>query len=213
MNRPTPEHLTACRAIHLNQPVTLDEVTAARSAPVSASPVRFGTILFLSSELLLFGGLFAAYFGLRSRTTPWPPEGATPDVALAAFGTGLLMVSSLCLARGLGHAAKGNLTGLRRWTLVTMAFGIGFLAMEAWDWTHVDFTISSHPYGTMYYTLTGIHGLHVLAGLLVLVVLLTRSYQGAYDTGRLDGAHSMAYYWQFCDATWVLIFLVVFVLR
>jgi cytochrome c oxidase subunit 3 len=65
----------------------------------------------------------------------------------------------------------------------------------------------------MYYTLTGIHGLHVLAGLLVLIVLLTRSFQGAYDGGRLDGAHAMAYYWQFCDATWVLIFLVVFVLR
>ena len=65
----------------------------------------------------------------------------------------------------------------------------------------------------MYFTLTGIHGLHVLAGLLVLSVLLGRSFQGAYDRGNLDGAHSMAYYWQFCDATWILIFLVVFVLR
>jgi cytochrome c oxidase subunit 3 len=197
----------------LNRAVTLDEVAAARATSPSASPVRFGTILFLASELLLFGGLFAAYFGLRSTTTPWPPEGATPDVALAAFGTALLMVSSFCLARGLGRAAAGNVAGLRRWTLVTMALGVGFLAMEVWDWTHVDFSISTHPYGTMYYTLTGIHGLHVLAGLLVLAVLLIRSSQGAYDEGNLDGAHSMAYYWQFCDATWVLIFLTVFVLR
>ncbi|MGH2539473.1 MAG: cytochrome c oxidase subunit 3 [Actinomycetota bacterium] len=193
--------------------MTLDEVAAARSTAASASPVRFGTILFLASELLLFGGLFAAYFGLRSRTTPWPPDGVVPDAALAALGTALLMLSSVCLARGVGHAAEGNLAGLRRWTLVTMAFGVGFLATEAWDWTHVDFVISSHPYGTMYYTLTGIHGLHVIAGLLVLSVLIARSFQGAYDTGELDGAHAMAYYWQFCDATWILIFLVVFVLR
>lgn len=193
--------------------MTLDEATAARSTSASASPVRFGTILFLASELLLFGGLFAAYFGLRSQTTPWPPAGVDPDVALAGLGTALLMLSSLCLARGLGHAAAGNLVALRRWTVVTMALGAGFLATEAWDWTHVDFSISSHPYGTMYYTLTGIHGLHVIAGLLVLSVLTARSFQGAYDSGELDGAHSMAYYWQFCDATWILIFLVVFVLR
>lgn len=175
--------------------------------------VRFGTILFLASELLLFGGLFAAYFGLRSRTTPWPAAGAEPDWELALAGTVLLMVSSACLARGLDRAARGRVDGLRRWTIVTMILGVGFLALEIWDWTRVSFEISSHPYGTMYYTLTGIHGLHVLAGLLVLAVLLARSYQGAYDRGNLDGAHSMAYYWQFCDATWIVIFLVVFVLR
>jgi cytochrome c oxidase subunit III len=189
----------------------VDEARAAQATPTS--PVRFGTILFLASEFLLFGGLFAAYFGLRSRTTPWPPDGLEPDWKLALFGTALLMVSSFCLSRGLDHAATGRVDLLRRWTLVTIALGVGFLAMELWDWTHVSFQISSHPYGTMYFTLTGIHGLHVLAGLLVLSVLLGRSYQGAYDTGNLDGAHSMAYYWQFCDATWILIFLVVFVLR
>ncbi len=189
----------------------MDEVGAARAT--STSPVRFGTILFLASELLLFGGLFAAYFGLRSETTPWPPAGLEPDWKLAFLGTALLVVSSLCLSRGLDHASKGRVHVMRRWTLATLALGVGFLALEVWDWTHVPFRISTSPYGTMYYTLTGIHGLHVLAGLVVLGVLLGRSFQGAYDTGELDGAHSMAYYWQFCDATWILIFLVVFVLR
>ena len=189
----------------------VDDVRAAQSSPTS--PVRFGTILFLASELLLFGGLFAAYFGLRSRTTPWPPDGIDTDWKLALAGTVLLMVSSFCLARGLDHASNGRVDSLRRWTLVTMVLGVGFLALEVWDWTHVPFEISSHPYGTMYYTLTGIHGLHVLAGLMVLTVLVSRSLQGAYDTGNLDGAHSMAYYWQFCDVTWIAIFLVVFVLR
>jgi cytochrome c oxidase subunit 3 len=189
----------------------VDEVGVAQAS--ATSPLRFGTILFLASELLLFGGLFAAYFGLRSETTPWPPGDIAPDWRLALAGTILLMVSSLCLARGLGQASKGRVDSLRRWTLVTMVLGAGFLALEVWDWTHVAFAVSSNPYGTMYFTLTGIHGLHVLAGLLVLWVLLGRSFQGAYDRGNLDGAHSMAYYWQFCDATWILIFLVVFVLR
>lgn len=189
----------------------VDEVGAAQAS--TTSPVRFGTILFLASELLLFGGLFAAYFGLRSETAAWPPGGFEPEWQLALAGTVLLMASSFCLAHGLSQAAKGRVDSLRRWTLVTMALGVGFLALEVWDWTHVPFEISTSPYGTMYYTLTGIHGLHVLAGLVVLSVLIGRSFQGAYDAGGLDGAHSMAYYWQFCDATWILIFLVVFVLR
>jgi cytochrome c oxidase subunit 3 len=190
------------------------DVTEARPLPVTPpSAVRFGTIVFLASELLLFGGLFAAYFGLRSRTSPWPPDGFEPEWQLGLLGTVLLMVSSLCLARGLKHAADRRVDRLRAWTVLTMLLGVGFMAVEVWDWTHVPFEISSHPYGTMYFTLTGIHGLHVVAGLLVLSVLIARSYQGAYDEGNLDGAHSMAYYWQFCDATWVLIFLVVFVLR
>lgn len=179
----------------------------------ATSPIRFGTMLFLASEFLLFGGLFAAYFGLRSRIGVWPPDGIEPDWRLGLAGTLVLMASSACLARGLGRAADGRVDVLRRWTVVTIALGVGFLALEVWDWTHVPFEISSHPYGTMYFTLTGIHGLHVVAGLVVLAVLLGRSLQGAYDTGNLDGAHAMAYYWQFCDATWVLIFLVVFVLR
>jgi cytochrome c oxidase subunit 3 len=188
-----------------------DEVGAAHAA--ASSPVLFGTILFLASEFMLFGGLFAAYFGLRSETTPWPPEGILPDVRLAAMGTAMLVLSSFALARGLDRGARGQLNLLRRWTLVAMALGVGFLGLEVWDWTHVAFAISSQPYGTMYFTLTGIHGLHVLAGLVVLSVLIARSHQGAYSQGKLTGAHAMAYYWQFCDATWILIFLVVFVLR
>lgn len=188
-----------------------DEVGTTPTA--QPSPLLFGAIVFLASEFMLFGGLFAAYFGLRSETTPWPPAGIHPNVGLAAISTLTLVLSSLALARGLDHGAHGRMASLRRWTAVTMALGVVFIGLELWDWTHVAFSISSNPYGTMYFTLTGIHALHVLAGLVVLSVLFGRSRQGAYDHGDLTGAHAMAYYWQFCDATWLLIFLVVFVLR
>jgi heme/copper-type cytochrome/quinol oxidase subunit 3 len=177
------------------------------------SMIRFGTIVFLASELLLFIGLFAAYFGLRSQTSPWPPDGIEPNALLAGLGTATLMVSNYTLGRGLARGEAGRMPALRFWTGVTFLLGVSFLSFELWDWTHVPFAISTHPYGTMYFTLTGIHALHVLAGLLVLAVLVGRSLQGAYASGNLDGARAMAYYWQFCDATWILIFLVVFILR
>lgn len=177
------------------------------------SMIRFGTMVFLASELLLFMGLFAAYFGLRSTTRPWPPEGIEPDVLLAAAGTAALMLSSYTLSRGLSRGGRGHPEMLRAWIVVTALLGVAFLGLEMWDWYHVEFAISTSPYGTMYFTLTGIHALHVLAGLIVLAVMFGRSMQGVYDSGDLDTAHAMSYYWQFCDATWVLIFLVVFVLR
>ena len=73
----------------------VSEARPARATP--ASLVRFGTILFLASELLLFGGLFAAYFGLRSLATSWPPDGFEPEWPLALGGTALLIVVGVAL--------------------------------------------------------------------------------------------------------------------
>jgi cytochrome c oxidase subunit 3 len=73
-----------------------------------ASPVRFGTILFLASELLFFGGLFAAYFALRAQTSPWPPEGVELDVRLSAVATALLLISSFTFHAGVSAAERGR---------------------------------------------------------------------------------------------------------
>jgi cytochrome c oxidase subunit 3 len=177
------------------------------------SPIRFGVILFLASELLFFGGLFAAYFALRSRTSPWPPAHVELDLPLAAVATAVLVVSSLTLHLGLTAGERGNLRGLRTWTWVTIALGAAFLGMQLWDWAHLDFSVSTDAYGTIFYAMTGLHGLHVAAGLLLLLVLLGRMAQGAYRDGRLDSAHAIGYYWHFVDGVWIALFATLFLLR
>ena len=177
------------------------------------SPIRFGVILFLASELLFFGGLFAAYFALRARTSPWPPSHVELDLPLAAVATAVLVLSSFTLHLGLTAGERGDLRGLRLWTWLTIALGAVFLGMQLWDWAHLDFSVSTDAYGTIFYAMTGLHGLHVAAGLVLLLVLVGRMAQGAYRDGRLDSAHAIGYYWHFVDGVWIALFATLFLLR
>ena len=178
-----------------------------------AVPVLFGTILFLASELLFFGGLFGAYFALRAQTSPWPPEGVELDTVLATIATITLVVSSLTFHLGLVAARRERLGGTRIWVIVTLVLGAIFLSLQIVDWISLPFEVSSHAYGTMYYAMTGLHGLHVLAGLLLMFVVLTRLAQGAYRGGHVDGFHAVGYYWHFVDVVWIALFTVLFVVR
>jgi len=189
-------------------------------APASAEamerrvpPILFGTILFLASELLFFGGLFAAYFALRAQTSPWPPAGVELDLLLPAIGTALLVASSFTYQAGVAAAERGSLGGLRAWLGVTLGLGAAFLGLQLWDYAHLDFEVSSHAYGTMFFAMTGFHGLHVAAGLLLMLVVLGRSAQGAYRDGRVEGPHAIGYYWHFVDVVWIGLFAALYVLR
>jgi cytochrome c oxidase subunit 3 len=164
-----------------------------------ASPVLFGTILFLASDLLLFGGLFAAYFGLRSETNPWPPAGVHLETGLAAVATALLVVSSFTFHAGLVAGGRGRMRVMRNCIALTFLLGAGFVTLQVTDYLRLNFQISSHAYGTLYWTMTGMHGLHVVGGLILMLVVLARLSQGAYEGGTLAGPHAMSYYWHFVD--------------
>ncbi len=177
------------------------------------SPIRFGTIVFLASELLLFGGLFAAYFTLRSETDRWPPAGVHLETVRPLVATLLLIVSSFTLAAGLRSIRAGRRAGLRGWILVTIVLGLAFLGFQLYDWVHGGFSVSSNAYGTMFFAMTGLHGLHVVAGILLMVVVLGRMAQGAYRDGKVDGAEAVGYYWHFVDAVWIVLYATIFLLR
>ena len=180
---------------------------------VGAEPILFGTILFLASELLFFGGLFGAYFALRAETSPWPPTGVELERALAAIATAFLVLSSFTFHLGLVAARRDRLAGLFVWIVVTIVLGGLFLSMQVYDWLELPFEVSSHAYGTMYYAMTGLHGLHVLAGLVLMVVVLGRLSHGAYGRGRIDGLHAVGYYWHFVDIVWIGLFVTIFLVR
>jgi len=177
------------------------------------TPIRFGAMVFLASELLFFGGLFATYFTLRAETAVWPPAGVELDTTLSAVATVVLLASSFTFIAGLRAALRGARSTFAAWLWVTLALGALFLSLQIYDWTHVDFEISTNAYGTMYYAMTGLHGLHVLAGILLMLVLLGRMAQGAYWEGALDGPEAVGYYWHFVDVVWIGLFATIFLLR
>jgi cytochrome c oxidase subunit 3 len=189
------------------------DATVGHRGEADLSPLRFGTILFLASELLFFGGLFAAYFALRSETVPWPPAGVELATGLSAIGTALLLVSSFTFQAAVGRAERGDLRAMRRWVLASFLLGAAFLAIQAYDWNAIAFSVSTHAYGTIYFAMTGFHGLHVVAGLALMAVVVGRAAQGAYRDGSIDGLESVAYYWHFVDVVWIALFATIFLLR
>jgi cytochrome c oxidase subunit 3 len=189
------------------------DATVGHRGALEPSPLRFGTIVFLASELLFFGGLFAAYFTLRGETSPWPPAGVELATAITAVGTAMLVASSFTFQAGVTRAGRGDLRGFRWWVAVSFVLGAGFLAVEVHDWLELPFSAATHAYGTMYYAMTGFHGLHVIAGLVLMIVVLGRAAQGAYRDGRIDGLESVAYYWHFVDVVWIALFATIFLLR
>jgi len=169
--------------------------------------------LFLASELLFFGGLFGAYYALRAETSPWPPDGVELETILAAIATLLLVLSSGTFHLGLVAARRERIGGLRVWIAVTLLLGALFLSLQVLDYSRLSFEVSSHAYGTMYYAMTGLHWLHVAAGLVLICVALGRISQGAYRGGHIDGLHAVGYYWHFVDIVWIGLFATLFVVR
>src|SRR3990170_3132067 len=123
-----------------------------------------GMLLFIASEVMFFGGLFAAYFNARAGAAGWgPPAGAHELEAwpLAAILTIILIVSSFTMQFGVWAIRRGDQGRLRMWIGVTLLLGVLFLAGQIYDYTQLGFGLGSGIFGTTFYTLTGFHGAHV----------------------------------------------------
>jgi cytochrome c oxidase subunit 3 len=170
-----------------------------------------GTIVWLASELMFFAGLFAAYFALSARDAPWPPDDVHLETTRAVVSTVLLLVSSITMHRAVSAAEAGDASVARAWTVATIVLGTLFLVNLGLEWAGLDFELSTDAYGSIYYLLTGFHGLHVFGGLVLLgAVDLVRVAPAERQTVRLRCA---GYYWHFVDFIWVLVFLTIFVVR
>lgn len=185
------------------------------------SPLRLGTLIFLASDLMLFAGLFAAYFTLRSQTHPWPPAGVELETTTAAVATLVLIASSGTLAIAL---RRTDARRRRRWIGATILLGAAFMALQVIDWFRLPFRISTNAYGTLFYTMTGVHWLHVLTGVVLMVIVVVgrrtpaRSSGGTRserrpEVGPHDATEAVAYFWHFVDVVWVALFATLFLLR
>jgi cytochrome c oxidase subunit 3 len=181
--------------------------------------VSVGTIVWLSSELMFFAGLFAIYFTARAQNPPdatWPPPPTHLDVPYALVVTIILVTSSLTCQLGVFAAERGDVFGLRRWYLLTLVMGALFVAGQANEYrTLVEegTTLSSDAYGTVFYLTTGFHGLHVLGGLVAFVYLLIRTKLSKFTPQQATAAIVVSYYWHFVDVVWIGLFSVIYFIR
>jgi cytochrome c oxidase subunit 3 len=187
-------------------------VTGANDVRRRPSPLAIGVVVWLSSELMFFSGLFAAWFTLRASTSPWPPVGVELATGRTALATGVLIASSLTMHGAVRAGEREDRANAIRWLALTALLGLVFLGNQALEYRQAPFSISSHAYGSIFYLMTGFHGLHVLGGLL---------FMGAV-AGAIGGRTSKApagptvevcaFYWHFVDVVWVAMFSTIYVL-
>jgi cytochrome c oxidase subunit 3 len=162
---------------------------------------------------MFFGGLFAAYLTLRSNAKVWPPAGVHLELLAATLATLVLIASSGTIHFATKARERGDRAMTQRWLIITFALGAIFLANQVREFFVLDFSVSSSSFGSMYYLMTGFHGLHVLAGLVLLVVAVVITTGPGTLERRGPVVESVTYYWHFVDVVWVLLFLTLFVLR
>jgi cytochrome c oxidase subunit 3 len=189
--------------------------------------VSVGTIVWLSSELMFFAGLFAMYFTVRSvHAGDWPmtlPDGK--DISLSLWHgipayalpfTIILVASSVTCQWGVFAAERGDVYGLRRWFAITFIMGLIFVLGQANEYRmQVDEgnTISATGYGSVFYLTTGFHGLHVIGGLIAFVFFLIRTSLGKFTPAQATAAIVVSYYWHFVDVVWIGLFAVIYLIR
>ena len=175
-----------------------------------------GMVLFIASEVMFFGGLFATYFNGRASVGPgnWhAPEGGHLDLPLAAVLTAILVASSFTMQFGVWAIRRGDQGQLRLWTTITLGLGILFLAGQLYDYSTLGFGIADGVFGTVFYTLTGFHGAHVFGGVVGLTILLARATRGQFSARNHVAVEAVSVYWHFVDVVWIAVFSTIYLLR
>ncbi len=186
------------------------------------SNVVLGMLLFITSEVMFFAGLFAAYFNVRANADAWPPmnvETGEPFhleiLPLVGPATVLLILSSFTCQFAVWAIRRGDRTAFIRNIAVTFIIGVVFLLMQATDYIALGnegITLSAGTFGTTYFTLTGFHGAHVFGGAIMLAVVLYRGLAGQFSPRHHDAVEAVSLYWHFVDVVWILLFSLLYLL-
>ena len=184
---------------------------ANRSSRVDAQ--LLGMLLFIISEVMVFGAFFTAYFFIRVvGGVEWPAEGTELPVAIAGVNTAILLSSSLTMHWSLESAKAGNRFGLQAGILTTFLLGATFLFVQINEYVHIGFSPQDHAQGTIFYGLTGLHGAHVFVGLTLLAMVVVRSFRGHFNPNEYLGVEVPGIYWHFVDIMWVIVYTTIYIL-
>ena len=207
-------------------------LTTAHGTPANVNRpnmVSVGTIVWLSSELMFFAGLFAMYFTIRAvEPGLWESEPAKLNIPFSTTNTLILVASSFTCQMGVFAAERfqayrtGGLFDIRRWGMVewyvlTFLMGSIFIGGQVYEYAelvHEGITIASTPYGSVFYLATGFHGLHVLGGLIAFLLIIGRVFAARrFGHHEATSAIVTSYYWHFVDVVWIGLFIIIYVLQ
>ena len=205
---------------------TVKEANAGFHTRVVGIHLRYGMILFIASEVMFFVAWFWAFFDAslfpnevhqvaRAEYTggQWPPAGieVLDPFHLPLFNTIILLLSGTTVTWA-HHALLENQRGMLNFMLaLTVALGILFSGVQAYEYAHAPFAFSDSIYGATFFMATGFHGFHVFVGTIFLIVCLLRAMAGQFTPKQHFGFEAAAWYWHFVDVVWLFLFCCIYV--
>jgi len=172
-----------------------------------------GMLLFIASEIMLFGSFFTAYFFIRVvNGTPWPSPGHHLPVFVAGLNTAILLTSSGTMHWALQSIKRGHRAGLQAGLALTFLMGATFLGTQIAEYSRIGFAPRDDSFATIFYCLTGLHGAHVFVGLTLLLFANIRAFRGHYSPEHHHGVEIPGIYWHFVDVMWIVVYTTIYIL-
>lgn len=204
--------------------------SAVITRPNRPNIVAVGTIVWLASELMFFAALFAMYFTTRAVQGPekWAEGVEMLNIPFSAINTTVLVLSSVTCQFGVfaaerfqnartGRIFQLSKWGMREWFALTFAMGAFFIGGQVYEYAelvHEGLTLSSSPYGSVFYLPTGFHGLHVTGGLIAFLIVMVRvSKARKFGHQQATTAIVVSYYWHFVDIVWIALFSAIYLVH
>ncbi len=195
-------------------PTTAQELAHAEHHHESPTPIGFW--IYLMSDCIIFGSLFATYAVLGNNFAGGPGPKDLFEPGFVAWETALLLISSVTFGLAMLRATAADLTGTIRWLIVTGLFGAGFIGMEIYEFRHL-IHIGAGPdrsgFLSAFFALVGTHGLHVTFGLVWLVVLTIQLKIHGLREENMRRLSTLSMFWHFLDLVWIGVFSFVYLVR
>jgi cytochrome c oxidase subunit III len=216
-----------------------NEATSAKIRPISSAASRRGrgaglppegdvierpfisngmlaVLMVIATEMMLFSGFIGSFLIFRLSAPFWPPP-ALPHLPIDVtwVNTGVLMSSAVTMFLAVRAVHRNRQRLLRQWLVITGILGVTFLAIQGSEWVRLvahGLRLSSGMYGGTFYTLIGLHGLHVSAGVLWLCGVVALAIRGRYNARNASGVELCAAYWYFVCAVWPVLFVLVYLM-
>jgi cytochrome c oxidase subunit 3 len=179
--------------------------------------LEIGVLLFIVSEVFAFLSVFWAF--LHASLAPaieigaqWPPRGITPldPFAVPLLNTVILLSSGALITYGHHALILGNRKAAILGVILTVVFAVIFTGLQYMEYLEATFTITDSVFGTVFYSSTGLHGLHVIIGTLFILVGLARLINYHFTRTHHVGLGSAIIYWHFVDIVWLFLFALVY---
>jgi heme/copper-type cytochrome/quinol oxidase subunit 3 len=167
----------------------------------------WGMVVLIMTEAMIFAGLLGSYFFVRAISPEWPLGGIEPpELRRISLFTVVLLGSSVPVFWAEAAIRRGDQRRLRLGLLLSFLLGVSFMVNLVFEYEELHFGVRDNAYASLYYAITGLHGLHVFVGLLINLVVQVKAWQGKFTASRHLTVEIFGLYWHFVDVVWIFVF-------